>query len=93
MRIVLFRHLNGTVSKCPLYVVHLYTITFSQLDCVGFARIYAYLGDKDQAIRWLEASYEMCEFLLTFLSVWPALDPLRDDPRFQDLLRRMNWEP
>jgi len=59
----------------------------------GFARIYAYLGDKDQAIRWLEESYEKHEFFLTFLTVAPAFDPLRDDPRFQDLLRRMNLEP
>jgi hypothetical protein len=30
---------------------------------------------------------------LTFLNVAPEYDPLRDDPRFQDLLRRMNLEP
>jgi len=58
-----------------------------------FAEIYAHLGDEDQAIRWLEESYEKREFFLTFLSVSPVFDPLRDDPRFQDLLRRMNLEP
>ncbi len=58
-----------------------------------FAVIYAYLGDKDQAMRWLEESYKEHEFIMTSLNVAPAWDPLRDDPRFQDLLRRMNLEP
>jgi serine/threonine-protein kinase len=58
-----------------------------------FAMIYAYLGDKDQAMRWLEEGYKEHEFLMTSLKVAPAWDPLRDDPRFQDLLLRMNLEP
>jgi len=58
-----------------------------------FSIIYAYLGDKDQAMRWLEEGYKEHEFLMTTLNVTPEWDPLRDDPRFQDLLRRMNLEP
>ncbi len=58
-----------------------------------FAEIYAHLGDQDQAMRWLEESYEKREYFVTFLTAGPAWDPLRDDPRFQDLLRRMNLEP
>jgi len=56
----------------------------------SFAVIYAYLGDKDQAMRWLEEGYEEREFLMTALNVAPEWDPLRDDPRFHELLRRMN---
>ncbi len=59
----------------------------------SFALIYAYLGDKDQAMRWLEEGYEEREVLMTFLNVSPEWDPLRDDPRFHDLPRRMNLEP
>jgi len=59
----------------------------------NFAEIYAYLGDKDQAMRWLEEGYEEREFIMTNLNVAPEWDPLRDDPRFHDLLRRMNLEP
>jgi len=59
----------------------------------SFALIYAYLGDKDQAMRWLEESYKEHEFIMTNLNVTPEWDPLRSDPRFQDLLRRMNLEP
>jgi len=59
----------------------------------GLAVIYAYLGDKDQAMRWLEEGYKEHEFMMTNLKVAPEWDPLRDDPRFQDLLLRMNLEP
>ena len=53
--------------------------------------MYAHLGDKDQAFALLEKSYEEHEGLIYLLNVSPSFDPLRDDPRFQDLLRRMNF--
>ena len=37
----------------------------------------------------IHKAYEKHEFFLTFLNVAPEYDPLRDDPRFQDLLRLM----
>ena len=55
---------------------------------------YALLGEADQAIEWLNKAVEE-RFPPTpiALRVDPFLDPLRDDPRFQDLLRRVNLEP
>ncbi len=58
-----------------------------------FAKIYAALDEKDQAFEWLDRAYEARESSLGTLKVHPQFDPLRDDPRFQDLLRRMNLEP
>ncbi|MGH9631177.1 MAG: TPR end-of-group domain-containing protein, partial [Bryobacteraceae bacterium] len=52
------------------------------------ALIHAALGDKDRAFLWLERSYEERSRSLLFLQVAPALDSLRGDPRFTDLLRR-----
>jgi TolB-like protein len=49
------------------------------------------LGEKDQAFAWLEKAYETHSGGMHQLKVEPAWDPLRDDPRFQDLLRRMNF--
>jgi eukaryotic-like serine/threonine-protein kinase len=54
-----------------------------------FAGIYADLGDHDRALEYLEKSYaEHCHWLI-YLHIDPSLDDLRNDPRFQDLLRRV----
>jgi tetratricopeptide (TPR) repeat protein len=50
---------------------------------------YAGLGDNDRAFAWLERAYEERRQRLTWLNVDPLLDPLRSDPRFADLVRRV----
>ncbi len=52
--------------------------------------VHAFLGDKDQAFAWLERAYRERTSRLPWIKVDPRFDPLRSDPRFQDLLRRMN---
>jgi hypothetical protein len=54
--------------------------------------IYAQLGEKDQAFEWLEKLYEEHHFWMPFLKVHAHLDPLRSDPRFNDLLRRIRLQ-
>jgi len=49
--------------------------------------IYAALGNKDQAMHWLEKGYE--ERFNPSVLLRPGFDPLRSDPRFQDLVRRI----
>jgi len=49
------------------------------------------LEDKDQAVAWLQKAYEDRDFFMVDLKDEPELDPLRPDPRFQDLLHRMNF--
>jgi TolB-like protein/DNA-binding winged helix-turn-helix (wHTH) protein/Flp pilus assembly protein TadD len=51
------------------------------------AVIYAALGDSDQAMNWLEKGYE--ERFNPGVLLRPGFDPLRSDPRFQDLVRRI----
>jgi TolB-like protein/DNA-binding winged helix-turn-helix (wHTH) protein/Tfp pilus assembly protein PilF len=53
------------------------------------AIIYAGLGQKDQALVWLEKGYQERSAWMVWLKVDPRLDVLRSDPRFQDLLRRV----
>ena len=51
--------------------------------------IYAALGDKDEAFRWLEAAVNERMTFIPWMRQNPAYAPLRTDPRFQDLVRRM----
>jgi len=57
----------------------------------GIGRIYTALGQKDEAFHWLETAYAQRENWMVLLKVDPCLDGLRPDPRFQDLMRRMNF--
>ncbi len=57
----------------------------------SIARHYFYAGDYDRAIEWLEKAYEVHDPGLPYVGFSPIYDPLRSDPRFQDLLRRMNF--
>ncbi len=57
--------------------------------------IWAYvgMGDRDKAFAWLEKAYADHSNSLITLRVDPAYDPLRSDPRFQDLIRRVGLAP
>jgi eukaryotic-like serine/threonine-protein kinase len=59
------------------------------------AQIYAGIGEKDKTFEWLEKAYEDRSIGSSFVNVKvdPIFDPLRSDPRFADLLRRMNLQP
>jgi predicted nucleic acid-binding protein len=60
---------------------------------VSFAAVYAGLGEKDQAFAWLEKAYGERTSRLGYLKVEPLWDPLRSDPRFADLVRRIGLPP
>jgi DNA-binding winged helix-turn-helix (wHTH) protein/TolB-like protein/Flp pilus assembly protein TadD len=53
------------------------------------ALVFVGLGDRDQALVWLEKAYQDRSTYLTYARVDPLLDPVRSDPRFTALLRRM----
>ena len=53
------------------------------------AIIYVGLGDKERAFEWLEDAFRARSDLLVYLKVDPRLDPIRSDPRFADLVRRV----
>ncbi len=62
----------------PLYIVATYHVE---------------LGEKDKALAILNQMYEAHANDLVTLKVDPRFDSLRDDPRFQDLLRRIGLTP
>jgi tetratricopeptide (TPR) repeat protein len=60
------------------------------VDPVNLAAVHVSLGEEDEAFTWLERGYEVRAFLLTQLRTLRGIDPLRSDPRYDDLLRRIN---
>ncbi|MGH9948378.1 MAG: tetratricopeptide repeat protein, partial [Pyrinomonadaceae bacterium] len=59
----------------------------------NFAIIYTGLDDKDRAFEWLEKGFEQRTQLIYRIKSRPMFDPLRSDPRYAKLLRKMNLEP
>jgi eukaryotic-like serine/threonine-protein kinase len=55
----------------------------------NIALLYADLGDKDQAFRWLNTAYQERDWLLQRLKTYFLFDPLRSDPRFAELVRKV----
>ena len=59
---------------------------FSALIIASF---YSDLADKEQAFHWLDIAYQEHDWLLIGLNTYFQLDPLRSDPRFADLVRKV----
>lgn len=51
---------------------------------------YTFFGDKDSAFEWLEAAYQQHSGLLSGILLNPRMKSLHDDPRWRDLLERLN---
>ena len=60
------------------------------LHAYEIAAIHTALGEKERAFDWLEKAYQQRDRGLMYLKTDHCLDPLRSDPRFRDLLRRLN---
>jgi serine/threonine-protein kinase len=58
----------------------------------GIAAVHACLGDVDEAFRWLDVAVDERAAGLILLRVHPRLDPIRSDPRYRVLVRRVGLE-
>jgi TolB-like protein/DNA-binding winged helix-turn-helix (wHTH) protein/Flp pilus assembly protein TadD len=58
----------------------------------AFVHAYLGLGDNDEAFTWFERAYREQSNILIYIKVFPLYDPLRGDPRFQDLVRRVGLD-
>ena len=61
------------------------------IDPAYVAMIHAGLGETDRALEALDEAYEERSPQVVIVKMHPFFDSLRDDPRFQDLMRRMNF--
>jgi adenylate cyclase len=86
--------LEGKVAEARKVLVQLRDLSKDNwVPPYNFAMIYAALGDKDQATASLEKAFEERSWYVTDLAVDPKVDSLRSDPRFANLLRRLNLQP
>jgi len=56
------------------------------------ALVWTGLGEKKKALEYLEKAFEERESFMGWLKVWPIFDSLRSEPRFQALLKKMNFD-
>jgi tetratricopeptide (TPR) repeat protein len=66
-------------------------ISSARRSALNRAAVYVALGDKDEAIKVLEKAIEARDALLVFIKEEPSLESLHSDPRWKELLRRMNF--
>ena len=60
------------------------------VSAYDFALVYLGLGNKEEALRYLEKTYEQRDgYNIGFIKIDPFLDPLRGDPRFETLMRKV----
>jgi TolB-like protein/Flp pilus assembly protein TadD len=71
------------IAKLQILAAHRY------VPALYFAVIYIGMGDKDDAFRWLDTAVSERSEYLVYLGSEPLADPLRNDPRFSELLKRV----
>lgn len=59
----------------------------------SFVYVYAGLGERDRAFEWLERAYRERDPMLFWLRAVPVFEPLRQDPRFDEMLHRIGVYP
>jgi TolB-like protein/Tfp pilus assembly protein PilF len=64
----------------------------SYVPTAAFVNAYLGLDDKEQAFVWFEKAYQEKSNILQFLKVHPFFDPVRNDPRFADLVHRVGLD-
>jgi hypothetical protein len=64
-----------------------------RIQPLQIAQLYASAGEKELALDWLEKALQEHEVGMVHAPANPRFDVLRDHPRFEALLRRMNLQP
>jgi hypothetical protein len=63
-----------------------------RVNPMPLVQVNAYLGNRDEAVRWLAEAVEQRLPIALFTSMLPMYDPLRGHPKFEELVRKMGFE-
>lgn len=104
-----FSSIEGETTSNRIYLGYAYAMSGKRVEALAIldklkatdeyvssaelAILYTGLGDKEGAFQLLERAYAVHDLQLQYLKVEPHYDPLRDDPRFQNLLHRVGFTP
>jgi TolB-like protein/Tfp pilus assembly protein PilF len=84
--------LSGRKDEAETLLIELHNRAASEYVLPSyFAEVYASLGNMDEAFRWLEEAHRERNWFMLFLRISPWWDSLRSDPRFDELVQRMNF--
>ena len=82
----------GEEKKARAYLAQLVELSKSRyIPSVYLAHVYARLGDRDKAFEILNQGHALRDRHLVFVKCAPEFDPLREDPRFQELLEKIGF--
>lgn len=82
--------LSGQRDEAAKVLAHLEELSQRRyVDPSHLAMVHLGLQNKDEAFEWFEKAYEMKASSLVIFGIDPRLDPLRSDPRYEDLRRRI----
>lgn len=82
--------MSGQKDKAQELLDHLLNLAQSEyISSYHIALIYCGLNEMDQALEWLNKAYDERDNWMVWLNIYPVFDPLRDDPRFQELVRKV----
>jgi adenylate cyclase len=85
--------ISGDVPKAEQVLGQLEEMAKHQyVNSTAFAAIYLGLGEKEKALDWLDKSYENQESACWLLKVDPIYDSVRNEPRFQALLKNVGLD-
>jgi tetratricopeptide (TPR) repeat protein len=83
----------GEGREARAVLAHLLAIgDADRLPPLSLACAHAALGDADEAFGWLNRGFAAHASLMVMVKMWPGLDPIRSDRRFDELLRRMRLD-
>lgn len=92
-------HLRETFNRGGLNAVYTDLLNYwlhredSTQEAIVIAKLYSRLGDREHAVTWLDRSSTASKvFWIAYINVDPLYHPLRNDPRFTEILKRMRLE-
>ena len=84
--------LNGQPQEAKRVLARLTSVSGHQsANPYQIALIYLALGERDRSLDWLERARKERSWLLIYLKVDPRVDPLRSDPRFNEVLKQIRY--